>query len=95
MDSICFVINVLDFWLGGLLSLNWGQHRARSDSIVHPCLSWGCITAQIRDERRSDDLRMLGNYRNYPPLSTARHRPFVRLKVRQENYMGMGIAVWL
>jgi hypothetical protein len=34
MDSICLVINAVDFQLGGLLFLNCVQHRARSDSIV-------------------------------------------------------------
>ena len=35
MDSICLVISAFDFYLGGLLFLNWVQHRARSDSIVN------------------------------------------------------------
>ena len=34
MNSICVFINALDFRLGGLLFLNWVQHRARSDSRV-------------------------------------------------------------
>jgi len=34
MDYIWVVINALDFLLGGLLFLNWVQHRARSDSTV-------------------------------------------------------------
>ena len=34
MDSICLVINALDFQLRWLLSLNWVQHCARSNSIV-------------------------------------------------------------
>lgn len=56
MGFIWLVIHALDFQFGGLLFLNWVEGGAIClDSQLR--LSWGYITAQIPDKRRSGDPR--------------------------------------